>query len=99
MLIEKVGKPAMLEQTAEECVELAHACLKLARYYRNDNKVYGKTEEELIDNLAEEIADVKICISEILNGFEMLNQYDDWFKKKWYRLYKRLEELDNEDKR
>ena len=44
MLIEKIGIPAMLEQTAEECVELAHACLKLARYYRNENKVYGNEE-------------------------------------------------------
>lgn len=97
MLIEKIGKPAMLEQTAEECVELAHACLKLARYYRNENKVYGKTEEEMFDNLAEEMADVKICISEILNGFEMLNQCDDLYIKKVYRSIERLEELDNAD--
>jgi len=94
MLLERIGKSAMLEQTAEECVELAHACLKLARYYRGENKVYGKTEEELLDNLAEEMADVDICISEMLNGFEMLNQYDGWFEKKSNRLHKRLEELD-----
>ena len=31
MLQEVIGTPAMLEQTAEECVELAHACMKLAR--------------------------------------------------------------------
>lgn len=97
MLIEKIGKPAMLEQTAEECVELAHACLKLARYYRNENKVYGKTEEELLDNLVEEMADVVVCMDEILNGFAMLNQFDDWFKKKKHMAHKRLEELDNAD--
>ena len=96
MLIEKIGKPAMLEQTAEECVELAHACLKLARYYRNENKVYGKTKEELLDNLAEEMADVEICIDEILSGFEMCKQYNDLYIKKSNRLHKRLEELDNE---
>lgn len=96
MLIEKIGKPAMLEQTAEECVELAHACLKLARHYRAENKVYGKSEEEMLDNLAEEMADVKICTFEILSGFEMCKQYDDWFIKKESRLLKRLEELDDE---
>ena len=92
MLLEKIGKPAMLEQTAEECVELAHACLKLARYYRGENKVYGKTEEELLDNLVEEMADVNICIGEILSGFEMSKQYGDWSKKKVCRLHKRLVE-------
>ena len=97
MLLEKIGKPAMLEQTAEECAELAHACLKLARYYRNENKVYGKTKEELIDNLAEEMADVEICIDEIVRGFEVFKHYDGWFEKKSNRLHKRLEELDNAD--
>ena len=97
MLLEKIGKPAMLEQTAEECVELAHACLKLARYYRGENKVYGKTEEKLLDNLAEEMADVGICIDEIVGGFGLLKQYDNWFIKKEYRLHKRLEELDDAD--
>lgn len=96
MLLEKIGKPAMLEQTAEECVELAHACLKLARYYRNENKVYGKTEEELLNNLAEEMTDVEICIDELLSGFGMFKHYDGWFEKKSNRLHKRLEELDNE---
>ena len=40
MLHEIIGTPAMLEQTAEECVEMAHACLKMARYMRGENKVY-----------------------------------------------------------
>lgn len=94
MLLEKIGKPAMLEQTAEECVELAHACLKLARYYRNENKVYGKTEEELLDNLAEEMADVDICFNEILMRVGLIKHYN-WFIKKSNRLHERLEELDN----
>ena len=96
MLLEKIGKPAMLEQTAEECVELAHACLKLARYYRGENKVYGKTEEELLDNLAEEMADVDICFNEMLMGVGLFKRYDNWHIKKGYRLQKRLEKLGNE---
>jgi len=93
MLLDTIGTPAMLEQTAEECVELAHACLKLARYYRNENKVYGKNEEEMLNNLAEEMADVKICIDEIVRGFDVFKHYDSWFEKKSNRLLKRLEEL------
>ena len=50
MLHEIIGTPAMLEQTAEECIEMAHACLKLARYMRGENKVY-KTIEEMYSNL------------------------------------------------
>lgn len=97
MLIEKIGKSAMLEQTAEECVELAHACLKLARYYRAENKVYGKTEEELLDNLAEEMADVEICTMEIMKDLELYIEYLEQKDKKKERLKKRLEELDNAD--
>ena len=33
-IVDRIGKPAMLEQTAEECAELAHACLKEARRLR-----------------------------------------------------------------
>lgn len=30
-IIKEIGTPAMLEQCAEECSELAHACLKMSR--------------------------------------------------------------------
>lgn len=86
----------MLEQTAEECAELAHACLKLARYYRGENKVYGRSEEEMLNNIIEEMADVKLCINEILSGFDMFKEFDDWILKKESRLQKRLEESDND---
>ena len=96
MLIEKIGKSAMLEQTAEECVELAHACLKLARYYRNENKVYGKSEEEMFDNLAEEMADVELCTMELKKGLELYDEFLAQKDKKRARLRKRLEELNEE---
>jgi len=96
MLIEKIGKPAMLEQTAEECAELAHACLKLARYYRAENKVYGKSEEEMLDNLAEEMADVELCTMEIKKGLELCDEFLAQKDKKRARLRKRLEELNEE---
>ena len=71
MLIEAIGTPAMLEQTAEEATELAFACLKLARHLRGENKVHGRTEEEMINNLEEEMADIYVC-------FDELNSYIDY---------------------
>ena len=96
MLQEVIGTPAMLEQTAEECVELAHACLKLARYLRGENKVY-KTKEEIYSNLSEEIADVYICIDELLEaGIISQESIDSNIMTKSERMKKRLEEDGNE---
>ena len=86
----------MLEQTAEECVELAHACLKLARYLRGENKVY-KTKEEIYSNLSEEMADVYICIDELLEaGVIPHESIDSNIMTKLERMRKRLEEDGNE---
>ena len=96
MLQEVIGTPAMLEQTAEECVELAHACMKLARYLRGENKVY-KTKEEIYSNLSEEIADVYICIDELLEaGIISQESIDANIMTKLERMRKRLEEDGNE---
>lgn len=67
MLIENIGKAAMLEQTAEELTECAQACLKMARYIREENPTY-KPFEEIWNNLHEEIADVHICFNELEQG-------------------------------
>jgi NTP pyrophosphatase (non-canonical NTP hydrolase) len=67
-LINAIGIPAMLEQTAEEANELAFACLKMARFLRGENKVHNRTKESLEKNLNEEIADIVICIEEMLKG-------------------------------
>lgn len=45
-----LGEPALLEQLAEECSELAQAALKLARKERGENPT-PKTEEECVENL------------------------------------------------
>lgn len=84
MLIEKIGTPAMLEQTAEECSELAQACLKMARYMRNENPT-TKNGGELTANLEEEMADVLICIDELYESFSKFN-VDNWIDIKKSRL-------------
>lgn len=60
-IIDEIGAPAMLEQLAEECAELAHASLKLARKIRGENPT-SKDIPELIENLEEESADVSLCM-------------------------------------
>ena len=91
MLQEIIGTPAMLEQTAEECVEMAHACLKLARHMRGENKVH-KTIEEMYSNLSEEIADVSICMSELLSaGVISHESIDSDIIAKKERMQKRLQ--------
>ena len=49
-VIEVIGLPAVLEQTAEECAELNHACLKMARKLRGENYTPA-TWEEISENL------------------------------------------------
>ena len=91
MLHKIIGTPAMLEQTAEECVEMAHACLKLARHMRGENKVY-KTTEEMYSNLSEEIADVSICIDELLSaGVVSYESLDSDIIAKKERMQKRIQ--------
>lgn len=71
-LIDEIGEPAALELLAEECTELAHAALKLARIKRGENPT-PTTEEEAIDNLIEEMADVGICAAAV----SMCDWYDN----------------------
>ena len=44
-IVDRIGLPALLEQTAEECTELAHACLKEARRLRGENPTPCTAEE------------------------------------------------------
>lgn len=61
---EVIGVPATLELCAEECAELAHACLKMARYLRKENPtpVNSSIVHEM---LKEEVADVFVSIQNL----------------------------------
>ena len=56
---ELIPEAALYEQLAEECSELAQACLKKARKLRNENYT-PKTMEEINENLEEEYTDVQL---------------------------------------
>ena len=74
MIIDTIGEPALLEQTAEECTELAHACLKLARKLRAENPTPIKACD-LYEAIMSEWADVDVCITELTR----LPWWDDSF--------------------
>jgi NTP pyrophosphatase (non-canonical NTP hydrolase) len=60
-IYKKTGETACLELLAEECTELAHACLKLARKQRGECPTPA-TQLETVKAIHEEIADVELCI-------------------------------------
>ena len=64
---DEIGMCALLEQTAEECAELAQACLKLARKFRGENPTPA-TIYDIQNKLTEEFADVRVCMDELLKG-------------------------------
>ena len=89
-IIDEIGVPAMLEQLAEECAELAHASLKLARKIRGENPT-PKDIPELIENLEEESADVNLCIWLLEN--EGILDTDKIIATKRYKLNRLIDRL------
>ena len=60
-IVDGIGLPATVEQTAEECAELAHACLKEARRLRGENPT-PKTTPECWMAISQEMTDEQICL-------------------------------------
>ena len=60
-IIKEIGEAAALEQLAEECAELGHAALKMARIIRGENPT-PRTRAEVLEELSEEANDVLSCI-------------------------------------
>ena len=67
-----IGPAALFEQTAEECVELSKACLKMSRILRGENPT-PMTEDEARDMIIEELCDVLTCVNEILDSNDDIN--------------------------
>lgn len=81
-----VGGAACYEALAEECMELAHAALKIARCLRGDNPV-GSSVLNYKNELEEEYTDVISCAIAL-----ELKPNADISVWKWGRHKKRLEE-------
>ena len=91
-LVDAIGTPAMFEMMAEEATELSYACLKFARYLRGENLVHGKTEEEMLANVHEEMADVYVTlrelrkVSEYMDNIKIVDTIDEKRKRMATRL-------------
>ena len=98
-IVEQIGVPALLEQTAEECCELAQACLKMARKLRDENPT-PKSVEDIREELVEEMADVHVCLSHITFTTDLTNpteigKLEHEKSKRWFKrlgLYLDLDE-------
>ena len=64
MMVEKIGRAAMLEQLAEEASELSQAALKMARIMRGENPT-PVTRMQAEKNLIEEYTDVRLCAKDL----------------------------------
>lgn len=78
------GDSLTMTITAEECAEMIQALSKVKRY---------GLEGEYKDNLQEEVADILICISELISlGYIDMDKVEEWHKYKVDREIKRAEE-------
>lgn len=92
-----LSKAALLEQVAEECTELGHAALKLARKYRNENPT-PVTEEEAYANLKEEWADMLLSMTVLDHYYNMdYNELKGIMDNKYTRWNQRLEDATHEN--
>ena len=96
-IIDTIGLPAVLEQLAEECSELAQASLKYARLLRGENPT-PKTEQECLEALTEEMADVELCNSLLMGGdyvdFDAVMELIEVKDKRWHE---RIQEAHHEE--
>jgi hypothetical protein len=86
MIIDIIGTPAMLEQLAEECTELAQACLKYARKLRAENPT-PVSIDECRRNVLIEYADVDVCITELTSrpwwSDDFVSDIEDYKLNRW----------------
>ena len=92
-LIDEIGEPALLELVAEECVELAHAALKLARVERGENPT-PRTREGCRRKVEEEWADVMITLSELAEAsWTDPKIYQEFYDEKQKRMEERISDV------
>ena len=61
-IYEATPDPALYEMLSEECAELCHAALKVARILRRENPT-PVSLEEAFNNMLEEVSDVQLCMT------------------------------------
>ena len=96
-IIDTIGLPAVLEMLGEEGAEMTHASLKWARQLRGENPT-PKTEQECLEAITEEMADVELCNSLLMGGdyvdFDAVMELIEVKDKRWH---KRIQEAHHEE--
>lgn len=97
-IVDEIGLPALLEQTAEECMELGHACLKLARKMRGENPTPAQSMD-ILHSICEEAADVEVCINMLIRESVILpDELHPIIRDKEKRWEERINEMKNKVK-
>ena len=83
------GKMNRCTQTIEECSELTK---ELCKYQRitNKDKTCNASELRTLENIAEEIADVEICLWQLKHLFDIKAKVEGIKEQKLYRTKQRL---------
>lgn len=87
----QIPREELLAQLAEESTELAHAALKLRRSIDGTNPT-PVTEEQAMENLREEVADVLLILEDLLDIDPLDIEIDSVRVKKIERWYNRLQD-------
>lgn len=94
---EKIGVPAVLEQCAEECTELAQICLKMARKMRGENPTPMNYQDILV-KLNEEMADVMVCMQALVDAevisYEAIDSVMVQKEERWEKRVNEKEEVE-----
>ena len=86
---EMFGKINRCTQTIEECAELTKELCKYQRIRTND-ETCNASELRTLENIAEEIADVEICLWQLKHLFDIKAKVECIKEQKLYRTKQRL---------
>lgn len=87
------GYKRQINKAMEECGELIQALAKNNRCLAGDRDI---DERETVANVAEELADVMICIHQLMYILKIQNTVDAFVDFKILRQLDRIEEMKNE---
>lgn len=83
LIKDALSDAALYEQLAEECGELAHACLKKARKIRGENPT-PLTSEDIDDMIEEEYTDVVLVCNILgldIDNYTYSKKIDRWAER------------------
>lgn len=98
LITQKLGARERLEVLAEEAAELSQAALKMIRAYQMGGAVNPTplTQEEALDNLFEEVADVELAV-ETLGLYVNRGRIEEIKEEKRSRWIERLKGAENNE--